>query len=157
MRDFPLSDDKWEQDVWLMARRMALLYYHMASAIVDRLGQEEGEKLIKDAVWAYGEACGRRVRDSVLDQQLPLDAANYGKIPDLPSKGWVNEPRDKGATSFCPLAAEWKELGAERLGRLYCWVDQAKLHAYNPAYEVTHTKNVLDGDDCCVIDVVKKD
>jgi len=54
---FPLSDDAHEQDVWLMANRTALLYYHLASAIADRLGQEKGEKPVKDAVWAYGEAC----------------------------------------------------------------------------------------------------
>ena len=161
MNKFPRSGDPWEQDVWLMAQRMALLYYHMATAIVDRLGKDEGEKLVKEAVWAYGEACGCKVREGVVDQGLPLEPANYSKIPDLPSKGWRGVLREGDssdskkihATVFCPLAAIWRELGAEKLGRLYCFVDQAKFHAYNPDLRVTHTRNVLDGDDCCVIDV----
>ena len=39
---------------------------------------------------------------------------------------------------------------AARLGRLYCFVDQAKQEAYNPDYEFLHLKNVLDGDPYCV-------
>ncbi len=156
MDKFPISDDQGEQDVWLMAQRMALLYYHMAEAICARLGEAEGEKLVKEAVWAYGESCGQLVRDGVLELGLPLEAANYRKVPDLPSKGWRNESDGQAATTFCPLAAVWKRLGAERLGRIYCFVDQAKFHAYNPELEVTHTKNVLDGDDHCIIDVRKK-
>jgi len=141
---------------------MALLYYHMATAIVQRLGEKEGEKLIKEAIWSYGEACGRDVRESVLSQGLSLEAANFSAVPDLPSKGWRHEVRGTGekagsAVTFCPLAAVWKELGAEKLGRLYCFVDQAKFHAYNPDLCVVHEKNVLDGDDCCIIKVSSKD
>ena len=162
MKRFPQSDDPWVQDVWLLARRMALLYYYMATAIVDRLGEDEGKKLVRDAVWAYGEACGRRVRDGVLSQGLPLDAGNYARVPDLPSKGWsggtvaLPSGEKAHATTFCPLAATWKELGAEKLGRLYCLVDQAKYCAYAPDLRLEHTRNLLDGDDCCVMEVTER-
>ena len=162
MKGFPASDDLWEQDVWLLSRRMALLYYYMATAIIKRLGESEGKKLIEDAIWAYGEACGHRVRESVLSQGLSPEPANFSRVPDLPSKGWRSESaraaeKRGSAVTFCPLAAVWKELGAEKLGRLYCFVDQAKFHAYNPALRVVHEENVLDGDDCCIINVTKKD
>ena len=40
-----------------------------------------------------------------------------------------------------------------RLGRYYCWVDQAKYAAYGKGYRCLHDKNTMDGDDCCVIRV----
>ena len=163
---FPLSDDPWEQDVWLISRRMALMYYYMAKAIVNRLGEVEGKKLIRQAIWEYGEACGERVREEAQAKGLPLTPDNYGLIPDLPSKGWHGKDvvlptgEKKHASTFCPLAQTWKELeadhpGAEALGRIYCVVDEAKYHAFNNDLRGSHLKNVLDGDDCCIIEVEK--
>ena len=58
-------------------------------------------------------------------------------------------PERRPIATYCPLAAVWKELHAEDLGRMYCCVDQAKYHGYNPAFKFTHSKNVLDGDEYC--------
>jgi hypothetical protein len=57
--------------------------------------------------------------------------------------------QERRICTYCPLAAIWQELGAEELGRMYCYVDQAKYHSYNPDYEFVHAKNVLDGDEYC--------
>ena len=45
------------------------------------------------------------------------------------------------------------------MARQYCFVDQAKMHAFNPDYEYIHIKNLLDGDPYCeiVVRAVKKD
>ena len=51
----------------------------------------------------------------------------------------------------CPLAKHWIEKGAQRLGRLYCYVDQAKYATFDPECECRHLRNVLDGDDRCEI------
>lgn len=166
---FPLSDDTGEQDVWLMARRAALMYYHMAKAIVDRLGETEGRELIRKAIWDYGVDCGQRVREGAKTLGLSTtEAKNYGAVPDLPSKGWHSEEvtnpsgeKRRGVT-FCPLAATWKELetdhpGAESLGRIYCVVDEAKYHAFNCGLRCWHSNNVLDGDSCCIIEVENKE
>lgn len=142
-------------DVRLMARRTALLYYYFAKTLVDELGEEEGKRLIAKAIWAYGEHCGRAVREGVEAQGLPPTHENYSKAPDLPKLGWetgsvtLDDGEQRPIVTYCPLAAVWQELGAEELGRMYCFVDQAKQHAYNPDDEFSHTKNVLDGDDCC--------
>ncbi|MGI6628439.1 MAG: L-2-amino-thiazoline-4-carboxylic acid hydrolase [Bacillota bacterium] len=155
----PEPTDDWEKDVWLMASRMAILYMEMAKAIVSRLGEDEGKELIKSAVWKYGNICGEKVRNGVIEKGLPVIPENYNEIPDLPLKGWrsetVEEPSGKKETriTFCPLAAVWKEYGETGLGRLYCWVDQAKFNGYSPGLTCTHTCNVLDGDPYCVIDV----
>jgi len=140
-----IAKDAWEFDVWLMARRMALLYHYMASAIVERLGEEEGRKLVKDAVWKYGTHCGKAVREAVLAKGLPLTRENFRAVPDLPSRGWRR--------ALCPLAKTWKELGPDTsLHRLYCFVDQSKIEAYNgEELECIHAHNVLDGDDYCEV------
>lgn len=153
------AQDKWEHDVWLMARRMALLYHYMASAIVERLGPDEGYELVKDAVWQYGMHCGRAVREALAARGLPPTLENFRKIPDLPSRGWragattgADGQPIRGA-SLCPLARTWMELGGDlSLARLYCFVDQSKMAGFNDeAYECVHAHNVLDGDQFCEV------
>jgi len=151
--------DAWEHDVWLMARRAALLYHYFAKAIVERLGADEGARLIRQAVWAYGEHCGGAVREGVLARGLPLTPENFRKVPDLPSRGWRSEEavlpdgRRQSRTVLCPLARTWREIGTSpALARLYCFVDQAKIAAYNgDELECVHAHNVLDGDEFCEI------
>ncbi len=151
--------DEHEFDVWLMARRMALLYHYLAGAVVARLGEEEGMRLVKDAVWQYGEHCGRAVRDAVLAKGLPLTADNFRTVPDLPGRGWRSENVATGGGEkenhavLCPLARTWQEAGTPaKLARLYCFVDQSKIEGYNGKdLECVHEHNVLDGDGFCEI------
>jgi hypothetical protein len=150
-----VSQEEAVDNVRLMARRTALMYYYFARTLVDEFGEEEGKRLIAKAIWAYGEHCGRAVREALQAMGLPPTLQNFNKVPDLPRLGWetatvtLANGEERPIATFCPLAAIWKELHAEELGRIYCTVDQAKYHAYNPAYEFTHTKNVLDGDGYC--------
>ena len=53
----------------------------------------------------------------------------------------------------CPLARVWQELGNPRHARFYCFVDQAKMSAFNPGYTYVHLKNLLDGDPYCELAV----
>jgi hypothetical protein len=145
------------EEIQLMARRLALLHYYFSEAIVEKLGEEEGKALIKEAIWAYGTHCGRVVREGVEAMGLPLTDENYGRVRDLPQYGWEIETvtleggEVRPIATFCPVAAALQELGprGEELGRLYCYVDQAKYEAYNPDLEFTHAKNVLDGELYC--------
>jgi hypothetical protein len=160
-----VAADGWEHDVWLMARRMALLYHYMAREIVDRLGEEEGRKLIKDAVWKYGVHCGKTVKEGVEKMGLPLTKENFRKVPDLPSRGWrhrvVDLPDGKKQTQsyLCPLARAWQELDDDlSLDRIYCFVDQSKTEGYNGCdLECIHAHNVLDGDAFCEVVMREKE
>lgn len=150
--------DQCVDDVRLMARRTALLYHYFVTTMVEQLGEEQAKTLTADAIWRYGEHVGKVVRQEVAALGLPNDIENYGKVADLPSVGWEGEvaetdggPRHRAL--YCPLAAVWKELGSEELGRLYCYVDQAKYRAFNPRAKLIHTCNVLDGDPYCEFDI----
>ena len=151
-----VSKEECSRQVGLMARRTALLHYFFSKTIINRLGEEEGKKLISEAIWAYGNYCGTAVRKKVEEMGLPLTEENFDKVPDLPEYGWdtdiiaLKDGELRPIATYCPIAATIKESGpdAEKIGRLYCYVDQAKYHAYNPEIEFVHTKNIIDGPGC---------
>ena len=140
------------RQIGLVLRRTAHLYHHFAKTLVDDLGEERGMALIGKAVEAYGSQIGREAR-------LKADARNLAPTPenlesDLPMFAWDTEVvsvegEDRVRIHRCPLAEEWLQLGDKKRARLYCFVDQAKMRAFNPDYEYVHTKNVLDGDPYC--------
>ncbi len=152
-----VSYDQCVKDVQRMARRTALLYHYFATTLVEHLGEERGKTLIAEAIRCYGEHVGRTVRQGVGAMGLPNDVENYAKYPDLPSAGWEGtvaetEHGPRNRVLYCPLAAEWKELGSEELGRMYCYVDQAKYRAFNSRVKLIHACNLLDGDPYCEFD-----
>jgi hypothetical protein len=152
-----LTEKECAEEVKLMARRTALLYYYFATTLVQELGEANGKRLIAQAIRAYGEHCGRAVREGVEALGLAPTAENFDKVPDLPHYGWEtstavsSEGDTRPVATYCPLAATWRALGSEaqKLGRMYCYVDQAKQNAYDPGEEFIHSKNVLDGDPYC--------
>lgn len=160
-----ITVDKCKQQVHLMARRLALLDYFFSRAIIDHLGEEEGRKVIEEAIWAYGQYCGKAVMKKVAEMGMPLTEENFDKVPDLPEYGWdiethtLEDGEVRPIVRFCPIAAGFKELGpeAEKIGRLYCYVDQAKYAAYNDQMDFIHTKNLLDGDPFCEFLVREKE
>jgi hypothetical protein len=141
--------------------RLAMLYYHFATTIINELGDEKGKVLIREAIDAYGREIGDRQRRRVTAAGYTASCENYKVLPDLPALAWSQEgmPRivHRGKEiAICPLAKYWIEKGAADLGRLYCYVDQAKYSTFDPDCECRHLENVLDGDDRCSIVVKKK-
>jgi hypothetical protein len=155
--DTHLTPKECAAEVRLIAQRLALMYHFFATTLVEELGRGEGERLIQKAIEAYGVHVGTNSRAQVEALGLPPTPENASKAADLPAYGWETGMRqDENGERFpvvysCPFAETWKELGpeAERLGRLYCWVDQAKQKGYNPDYEFLTTRNVLEGDPWC--------
>lgn len=147
------------KEVLSMIRRTALLHYCYAKTLIEELGEERGKDLILKAIQSYGREVGKKIREETLIKGMDLLVENYQE--DLPSLGWEverltveGEPRAR--IHVCHLADVWKALGAPELGRLYCYVDQAKYKAYNPNLECIHVKNVLEGDPYCELTVCHK-
>lgn len=163
MSDDVISRREAEEDVLIMARRLAWLHQAYARTMVDQLGEEKAVPLIRQAIDAYGRRAGKLARRFVEERELPLTPENMGKSPDLPKLGWEKdnlkdqEGRPVPVITRCPLAVEWQAMGEEKLGRLYCYVDQAKAEGFNPELICTHEQNVLDGDPVCQIVTRKRD
>ncbi|MEW6663153.1 MAG: L-2-amino-thiazoline-4-carboxylic acid hydrolase [Bacillota bacterium] len=138
-----------------MANMLASLYYHFSREVIERLGEEEGRKLIAKVIENYGRERGGQHRENCLKAGLEVRPENYGQLPDVPSLGWEFERVEKGENpshiriTKCPLAKYWIEKGFSSVGRLYCQVDQAKHQAYHPDSCLVHLANVLDGDEYC--------
>jgi hypothetical protein len=155
-----ISKDEALSQLKSMITRTALIHYAFTKTIIDELGKAKGKKLVQKAIRLYGEMVGKKVREKTLAKGLPTLAENFQD--DLPALGWatrekvVVEGEKRARVHTCYLAEAWKELGVPEIGRLYCFVDQAKYEAYNPELECVHTKNVLDGDPYCELAVRTK-
>lgn len=147
-----ITTDEAAAQIKLALRRAALMYHHFAHTLIKELGEERGRKLIGKAIESYGSQVGCQARQKALDRKLDLEPENFES--DLPQYVWQTEDivvdgETRSIVHFCPLAAEWLALGDAETARLYCFVDQAKMKAFNPDYEYIHLKNILSGDPVC--------
>ena len=159
------SQEEVREIVDKMARTLALLYYHLSQEVVGDFGSA-GEEAIRRGVIKYGEARGVKIREEVLAKGLPLTVENLSKFYDLPLPlAWQSEKvRDEEnylekKVTYCPFAEEWKRLGAERLGRIYCEQDFSMRKAYNQELDFQQFTNVLNHDPHChtILQVRKKE
>jgi len=154
-----LTQEEATRQVLSIVNRMALLHYSYAKTLIRELGARKGKEVTRKAIDFYGRQVGKQVRERTKAKGLQTLLENYQE--DLPLLGWNmekvvvdGEPRVR--IYDCNLAKAWNKLGAPGLGRLYCYMDQAKYTAYNPKLECIHAKNTLDGDPCCELAIRAK-
>ena len=141
------------------SRRIGLLHISYAKTLVEELGEEKGRALIAKAIKDFGIRIGEKTKKEVLDQGLEPTAENFtaGKsyaIPKIPGMHdrifpAIVEGEQRIIAHGCVLAKVWREYKEEKLGRLYCYMDVAKMMAYNSNYKLVHTKAIPDGYDRC--------
>ena len=157
MEDEKIPKKEAMQQMRNMISRTALLHSAFTQTLIEELGEEKGKALALKAIKRYGGFVGQKARKKAEEKGLPLTRENFQD--DLPSLGWHNRERvvvdgeNRARVHTCYLAETWKELGAPEVGRLYCFVDQAKYETFNPDLECVHTQNVLDGDPFCELAV----
>jgi hypothetical protein len=160
LEDETISKKEATRQVRSMITRTALLYHAFSQSLVDELGEKEGKALIGKAIRRYGEIIGKKAMERALKKDLPLTRENFQD--DLPPLGWQNsemvevEGEKRVRVHTCYLAEAWKEWGVQELGRLYCFVDQAKYGSFNEELECVHISNLLDGDPFCEIVIRKR-
>lgn len=155
-----IDREEAEQALASASRRIALLHLAYARAIMKELGEEQGTRLVSEAIKDYARKIGEKTKVEVGAKGLETSPENFEqgdsyRLPDIPGmhsgKETVEAP--DGTQRFraygCVLGEVWKEYGEEKLGRLYCYMDTAKYMGYNPLYKFVHTKALPDGDDCC--------
>jgi len=143
-----------EEQVAKVCRRLGLLHLCFARTLVDEFGEERGRELVLKAIRKYGLEIGRAVKERVLQEGLENSPENYQE--DLPEFGMhkgVSKVRKGGErrtiAQGCVMGELWKELGEDELGRLYCYVDVAKLMGFNENFKLIHTACLPDGDPAC--------
>ncbi len=153
------TQEEATRQVLSIVNRMALLHYSYAKTLIRELGAKKGKEVTRKAIDFYGRQVGKQVRGKTRAKGLETHLENYQE--DLPLLGWNmekvvvdGEPRIR--IFDCNLAKAWNALGDPALGRLYCYMDQAKYTAYNPNLECVHVKNTLEGDPCCELAIRRK-
>lgn len=142
----------------------AQLYASVAKVIIDRLGRQEGEALLKEAVDYFGEQRGRRIAERVKSEGKPLTfknwlihtdidtAANFDNVPDLDDGDLVVRVSD---CTFFNAAEEW---GLGDCARTYCSrADFAILKGYNPDIKLVLDTRQETGEDHCVFRYIMKE
>ncbi len=146
-----------------MARTLALLYHFIGSEVVAEFGLK-GEEAVRRAIQQYGDARGKKIREEVMAQGLPLTVENLSKFYDLPLPlAWISEKirtqencLEKKVT-YCPFAEAWKTLGSQKLGLIYCEQDLCMRKGYNSNFDLRQFTNILNGDEHCHTIVQEKE
>jgi hypothetical protein len=140
-----------------------LLFATLAKHVIRRLGPEEGEKLIRDAVEEFGRERGRRIAGNVQDLGKPLSLRNWLIYTDISPVNFAARPTFPdgdleacvGACTFIEAARKW---GLVDYARLYCkYADYAILGGYNPDVTLVLKDRHSTGSDVCVFRYIMKE
>ena len=113
-----------------MAIYAAQMYYHLTYQMVQDYGEEAATKTIKKAMHEFGVERGKNIRAEVDEKGLEPTVQNLDKCYDMPiDDGWAPD-RDK-------------------IGRLYCEVDDAIREGFSEDLIYVPDKNIIDGDGWC--------
>jgi hypothetical protein len=149
-----ISIEDAKEQVKKACRRLGLLHLSFAKTILEELGEDKGKKLILKAIKEYGTAVGEEAKSKASARGLNNNPANF--IDDLPAYGMheraevVKVQGERRTRAFgCVMAGVWNSHHGNKAGCLYCYVDLAKMMAFNPDYKMVHLKAVPLGDDYC--------
>lgn len=138
------------------------LFGTVAKHVIERLGPEEGEKLIRAAVEEFGRERGRRIAETVRAQGKPLSLRNWLIYTDIHHENFPARPSFPdgdlearvGACTFIGAARTW---GLVDYARLYCkYADHAILGGYNPDVTLVLRDRHSTGADECVFRYIMK-
>lgn len=133
------------EDRLALARRIGRLYLSFARVMIDRLGEEEGEKAILEAIRDYSLHCAEARKKGMVD--LPRRGI-HTKMELVEVEG-EKRLRCHG----CGIALELADQDQEKLGALYCYVDPCSYLLTTPNIKMYHTKMEPLGDDYCEFDL----
>ena len=134
----------------------ALLYAWIAKAVIERVGEQRGEAIIRKATRQYGEERGRRMalraqaNKHVLSMVNYIGYGEYKIIGEFKLNIIERSPNARIRIPKCPWHTTWKENGLLSFGRLYCLdIDPALVRGYNPELRVDVNATLPNGATQC--------
>ena len=131
----------------------ALLHGWIAQAIVERVGEQRGEAVIRKAIRQYGEERGRRMalraqaNKHVLSMPTYIGYTEYRvRSGEIPLEIVERSPHARVRTPQCPWHTTWKANGLLSVGRIYCLeIDQALVRGFNPELRLDVNATLTNG------------
>lgn len=138
------------------AEFVAMMLSYLAKTIMESLGNEKGEAILRKGLREFGKARGRGIRENLDSLGLKPTVENFGKHYDFPMFAGFKVTREiigdrrHSMISFCPLGNFWKETGDKKIGLLYCdEVDDGIREGFDPNLKHKNLKNPMRGDPIC--------
>lgn len=122
------------------ATHHALLFAWISRAVIQYVGEEQGETIIRKAIRRYGEQRGRRMALSAQANGHTLSMANYMAYSEWRA-GEDETEREMDGRALdartlvyrCPWNKAWRDQNLIPYGRLYCLeIDEALVRGFNP-------------------------
>ena len=141
----------------------AVLFATTCQVVIERLGREKGEELIKEAVQRFGRERGRRIARKVSSLGKPLSLKNWLIYTDIDAGNFAARPRiDNGdlvaAVGKCAFDNAARAWGLGEFSSLYCkYADHAILEGYNPEVKLVLEDRHATGRDHCLFRYVMKE
>lgn len=146
-----------------MGELLGKLFAFMADEVIKSCGKEEGEKIVRNAVWRFGFHRGEKIKEKVLASGKELTLKNFEMFSDLPeNNAWdtnlvCTDTFLEEHTTYCPYSKAWRELGLEDIGSLYCIQDEAMIRGYTSGIEFKRSKIFNDNrEGHCEMTIIKK-
>jgi len=140
------------------------LFASVAKAVIEELGPEKGEALLKKAIEEFGRARGRRIAAIVKGLGKPLTLKNWFIYGDTDPRNSNPQPIDivNGdylmKTGECVLWNTAGEFGLRDLSQFFCkYADEAVLEGYNPDIKLKKEYRYRTGKDHCLFRFIIKE
>jgi hypothetical protein len=139
------------------------LFATVAKEVINRLGPQEGEKLLRAAVEEFGRERGGRIAATVKGRGKPLSLRNWLIHTDISPDNFEAKPSFPGGDlvacvgncTFMKAASQW---GLAEYAKIYCkYADYAILGGYNPDVTLLLEDRHGTGRDFCRFQYIMKD
>ena len=141
----------------MTARDHALLFAALAKSVIQEIGVEKGEPLIRQGVREYGRQRGKRMalRAGKYGHALTMDNYfAYGEwaVPknEMHFKFVEKAPHARMHICRCPWHETWKENRVLEFGKYFCQeIDEALVRGFNPDLVLQVNSTRTNGGECC--------
>lgn len=140
------------------------LFATVAKSVLETLGNENGEKLLREAVENFGRERGKRIAERVKAAGKPLTFKNWLIYTDIDTnRNFLAEPSIEDGDlvakvshcTFYKSAAQW---GLGKYVKIYCkYVDYAILDGYNPDIKLILKHRESSEQDFCTFRYIMKE